>query len=214
MNLNQLLNTNLEDAYNTRKLLYENKNVFYDLVEDNTSIDNEYKELNDSIIKAQNILKDNILSYNRLSLEKQKMEDCIRIVNNNKFELDQNLHQVKDMCISNEIEIDDLHGVVDSINYSMLGLTDAVQQQFRIKIEDIEKSITKSAMVLASMSKAFAVLKNTSVSYTCPVCLTHEVEIYLDACGHTMCSKCVPRDNRCYFCRARFIKHNKLYFLS
>jgi len=52
---------------------------------------------------------------------------------------------------------------------------------------------------------------------TCPLCLTNQVNIYLNPCGHTCCEECYGRlssnnENKCFLCRSNIMSKNPLYF--
>jgi hypothetical protein len=66
---------------------------------------------------------------------------------------------------------------------------------------------------LRELSTVFRVLKNTSVFYTCPICLTHTVSCFVVPCGHTLCDRCAARMERhCFMCRVEVERVQQLYF--
>ena len=59
-------------------------------------------------------------------------------------------------------------------------------------------------------------INSLNMSNTCPLCLTNQVNIYLNPCGHTCCEECYGRlsnnENKCFLCRSNIMSKNPLYF--
>ena len=59
-------------------------------------------------------------------------------------------------------------------------------------------------------------INSMNMSNTCPLCLTNQVNIYLNPCGHTCCEDCYGRlsnnENKCFLCRSNIMSKNTLYF--
>ncbi len=59
-------------------------------------------------------------------------------------------------------------------------------------------------------------INSMNMSNTCPLCLTNQVNIYLNPCGHTCCEECYGRlsntENKCFLCRSNIMSKNPLYF--
>jgi len=59
-------------------------------------------------------------------------------------------------------------------------------------------------------------INSMNMSNTCPLCLTNQVNVYLNPCGHTCCEECYGRlsntENKCFLCRSNIMSKNPLYF--
>ena len=66
-------------------------------------------------------------------------------------------------------------------------------------------------------------LNKTNLGNTCSICLTNNVDIYFNPCGHTICNECYKKqvetsnsqdmENKCVFCRETIFNTNKLYYI-
>jgi hypothetical protein len=70
---------------------------------------------------------------------------------------------------------------------------------------------------LYSMMSVYQQTRCMSSSYSCPVCLSDSVSVYVVPCGHTFCRKCAPGTGsdmlqRCFLCRSNVIRINHMYF--
>ena len=66
-----------------------------------------------------------------------------------------------------------------------------------------------------------SVLKDTNperyASFTCFVCMEHPIDLFLDPCGHVMCTACWTRTNNkreCPGCRTGLVSARKIFTLS
>jgi hypothetical protein len=205
----------MEEEYQNRKILYENKDIFYELLKDNTVQEEtqEHKEINDAIVKGQEMLKDAIVDYNKSHIEKQKIDDILKSSKNISFDMQAKMDYLKSICLNNDIKIDNLQDTIDQIQYSILYITESMETALQEKKEDIESKMVTSRSTLKHLSKAYNVLRTTSVSYTCPVCISNQVDSFIDPCGHCLCNKCLKNATHCYFCRARISRVVKLFFM-
>lgn len=69
----------------------------------------------------------------------------------------------------------------------------------------------KLEAIIRSLGKTYNVIKNTPMHHTCPVCITHEVDVYLEPCGHTICKQC-NRNTHCHMCRTKIRSSKNIYY--
>jgi hypothetical protein len=69
----------------------------------------------------------------------------------------------------------------------------------------------KLEAIIHSLSCTYNIIKNTPFTHTCPICITREVDTYLDPCGHTLCRHC-NKDTHCHMCRTRIRSTKSLYY--
>ena len=59
-------------------------------------------------------------------------------------------------------------------------------------------------------------INQMNLGSTCSICLSKNVDVYFNPCGHTACSSCADKTmsstSRCPLCRKNVLQHNKLYF--
>jgi hypothetical protein len=58
----------------------------------------------------------------------------------------------------------------------------------------------------------YNILKSTSTFHACPICLTHEIDAFIDPCGHTLCTKCSSKITYCHMCRTKVKIAKSIYF--
>lgn len=208
------LQEDIEKQFSSRLLLYENKDTFYEILASQEEEDSEYKELNESIVKGQQLLTGAILELNSASIEKKRIEDTIKSVRTTQHSIQQSLEHLKNTALSNDVTINGMQDTLDQASYSASYVTDAIELSLKERLSTTEKKIADSRRVMKCLGKAYNVLKNTGVGCTCPVCMNAQVEVYIDPCGHTFCQKCAKKIyTNCGFCRAPIKKVNKLFFV-
>lgn len=209
-----LFSNSLEHEFNMRMLLYENKETIQQIEEDSDEeTDEESKKITDAITQAQQTLKDNIIKYNTVSMDKQKLDDIVRATKNTCFDIQNRADHLKNTCIINKIEIDNFQDTLDQINYAILYISESIESALKEKKQSFDEQLVECKKKIKTFSRAYNVLRNTSVSYTCPVCLTNQVDCFNDPCGHSMCNTCASKTNHCYFCRVRVSRVLKLFIM-
>ena len=85
----------------------------------------------------------------------------------------------------------------------MLFLQDLQTQQALLEIQK-----DKLESLIKYLSKTYNIVKGTQLIHICPICLTNEIDSYIDPCGHTLCSHC-SKVSYCHMCRTKvkMIKH-------
>ena len=82
-------------------------------------------------------------------------------------------------------------------------------------IDSLEADHAKLVAYLVDMNNAAAAAGAEQVApNACPICLTSQIEVALDPCGHTLCSKCTTKNMSmsCPMCRNHYGKKIRLYF--
>jgi len=107
-----------------------------------------------------------------------------------------------DICVSN------LMAYVSVMEDVLLGtITKALQ--------DTRRVYGDTCRHLRSLVDVYQNIRCTSASYTCPVCLTDSVSVYVSPCGHTFCSRCAPPRHgvqKCFLCRVNVASVHHLFF--
>lgn len=80
-----------------------------------------------------------------------------------------------------------------------------------IALASIEKN--KLEAIIRYMSTTYGILKNTPLVHTCPICITNEVDTYIEPCGHTACHACLRQSpNYCHMCRSKIRLAKSLFY--
>lgn len=58
----------------------------------------------------------------------------------------------------------------------------------------------------------YNILKSTATVHLCPICLTNEIDAFIDPCGHTLCTKCSSKITYCHMCRTKVKVAKSIYF--
>jgi hypothetical protein len=213
--MNEVLS--LEDQYNIRKLLYENKDTFYKIDETDSDIESdetsELKEINESIIKGSELLKTTLQHYNDLHIENKKIYDAKNKSKKYISDIESACTQVKNLTINNNIEIANLNDSVDQINYLLLDIVENIESNLNEKKKELEIAIKNDKSILKTLSKSYNILQNINVNYTCPVCMVNQVNMFLQPCGHSMCTECIFKSSTCYFCRSHIVGRSKIFYM-
>ena len=166
-----------------------------------------------NIKSASSVIKETITEFNKVSLEKQKIDDTLKNTKKLASEIQKNLDYLKHISIANEIESDTIHNTVDEMSYLLSSISDSIECNFNKRKESIEKKLTSITCTLKTFSEAYGILKSINSNSTCPICLTNSIEVYIQNCGHSTCAECMSKTTFCYFCRVRIDKVQKIYML-
>lgn len=215
-----LLNNNITDDLNAvfsqRKRLYEEQNISLqndihtDDVSDFEDIDS-VQELKERVIEAKKKISSEIIEYNTL-LDKQKLYDqCLLDISSTKSVL---AKFVKDFAEPN-MDLLDLdppdNNILQDIAKMYKNKFEELQLIVSGKRDAAQNKINKKVKRIKFMASMYNNLMTSAFGPICPVCLSKQVQVYLDPCGHSFCSECI-RSTFCYICRNKFTKASKLYF--
>lgn len=78
-----------------------------------------------------------------------------------------------------------------------------------LALANIEKD--KLSAMIKSLSVTYGIIKNAPFTHTCPICITNEVDVYFDPCGHTVCRTC-SKSQYCHMCRTKIIAIRSLFY--
>lgn len=78
-----------------------------------------------------------------------------------------------------------------------------------LALANIEKD--KLSVMIKTLATTYGIIKNAPFTHTCPICITNEVDIYFDPCGHTVCKSC-SKSQYCHMCRTKIIAIRSLFY--
>lgn len=203
----------LENAYNLRKNLYDNKDLFYSLSSVKIDDENleEYDTINNHIIKGKEIIQNGLVTQNLYSVEKESLLSIAGELKSMSILFEDKLNNMKNILLDKGILQDknEIANHIDQIIYSLNSIEEIFNTNLSNKMEQIDKILKKSQQILYKLSSGYQILKN--IGHVCPICLNNPIDRYIN-CGHTFCSNCIEKTHYCYLCRNKIEKVNKLYF--
>jgi len=69
----------------------------------------------------------------------------------------------------------------------------------------------KLEATLKALATSYNILKNAPMHHTCPICITNEIDVFLEPCGHTLCHNC-NKSTFCHMCRTKIKSARRLFF--
>lgn len=69
----------------------------------------------------------------------------------------------------------------------------------------------KLEALIKSLGATYNIIKNTPFTHVCPICISNEVDTYIEPCGHTLCAKC-NQNPYCHMCRTKIRGTRSLYY--
>jgi len=201
-------NASVQEDFNLRSKLYENKELFDDLPQP-IEKDNDIEQLETMVTKGQQMLKDKIIEYSKLKGTLEQIQKDKHVFNDQNAIIKRSLMFMGEMNIEDtsiKTDIDNIYNQVDTLNKKI----NCVYDQ---KLIDTRVGFDETTNKLLQLRKVYQVLKDSDVSYTCPICLVKQVEMFLVPCGHCFCALCMGKiERQCFMCRKEYIKKSNLYF--
>lgn len=66
---------------------------------------------------------------------------------------------------------------------------------------------------IKALASVYNIIRSTPMIHICPVCLTNEVNVYNDPCGHTLCQNCSHHSGMyCHMCRMKVKSIRSIYY--
>ena len=204
----------INEVFQVRKQIYDNKDLFYKIAENEQIIIENKEEINEI---TENVKKGRQLLLDELSKNRQLLNDKIYLEEFESISLDicneslQKINNLK-LCFDNqELDTNELQNHIDNIEYSIRNILELIKDNFKIKTQNIDSKFDKNNAIIKTLSDLYNIFKSTSSLHTCPACMSSESDVFCN-CGHTFCRNCIEKSKYCYICRAPIGKINKLFF--
>lgn len=217
-NLGNMLQTTLEEKYQLRMQLYENRDVISEINKiDETIIDllenkQELIELKKNIQKGKDLLVEELQKHKKLAIKNIEIDEFENITKSLCTECDFKITLLKTYFQNHTNVANELQDYIDGMYYSLQQIVDLINKTVELKTNDIKKDITKNTAIIKYMAETFHTVKESQFGHICPICLTNEVNIFCNPCGHTFCNKCFANSQYCYMCRLKINKIHPLFF--
>jgi hypothetical protein len=151
----------------------------------------------------------------------QEYDKCIRNIDtyNQKIkDTEDKIHQFElyHRCL---LEIDNrFSGIVSSTEH-VTNLKTSILEDLELQLASASIEKDKLEALILSLSNTYSILRTTPLVHICPICMTNDVDTFLEPCGHTICNECISNkfcnsSKFCYMCRASVRGIRRLYFSS
>jgi hypothetical protein len=213
----ELSSKDVEERFELRKKMYENKEVFNELItrpdQDVAVMEDEaeYSAIKEHISKGKEILLAELAKHKELAMQKSALEEFESSAKSICVESQQKVTQLQTRFDSQKFDTTELSNHIDGVMYSIGEIFELVNSNVKTKNEELQKLINANNSKIRYLSEAYGILKSANMVHLCPVCLTNEVNTFCDPCGHSFCDKCM-RSTYCFMCRVRINKLHPLFF--
>jgi len=211
---------NVQEQFNMRKLIYENRDLFFEIGNGSETIqdalDSGVKEELDAIQlhveRGRHMLFTEIVNYRALLEKRIALDEFEKNTKRNCSECQNSLEVVKQCFVDNGLETQTLQNHIDTVVYELNNVIELANQNIENNNGAIDSDLNKSTGILQRLSGTYHTLRNSVLGHVCPVCLSNEVEVYCTPCGHTFCARCIANCKHCCMCRIKVDRVNKIYF--
>lgn len=164
----------------------------------------EIKTVNKHVKKGREILSSTLREYNICLDEITQTEANIKITNTT-------MNNIKQQCESLSKIHNKLNDVTSTFLSSLLQKQEEITSELQTSVGLLVCKKDKLEATLKALGSTYNILKNAPMHHTCPICITHEVDIYLEPCGHTLCRHC-NRSPYCHMCRTKIKSARSLFY--
>lgn len=170
----------------------------------NTADVKELEDINTNVVNGKSKLLACLKNYDECIDEMQQVETGIAVTKRTISQIEDHLSslsrqhtEVKDIAEPFICQLTQKHQTIIEEMESRLGML------------CIEKDRLEA--VIKFLATTYGILKNAPLTHTCPICITHEVDTFLEPCGHTLCKEC-NRNSYCHMCRTKIKGARDIYF--
>lgn len=172
---------------------------------DEKEVDN-LKNIDETVVKGKDLLLKTLKEYN----------ECKGKIN----EINKNIHITEKSVINIKQQLQnltDVHKELETITTEFLNKLLEKQEEIISNLQTdaglLIVNRDKLEAIIRSLGATYNVIKNTPMHHTCPICITREVDVYLEPCGHTLCKKCSKMQNtHCHMCRTKIKSTRNIYY--
>lgn len=164
----------------------------------------QIKLINTNIKKGRDLLSKTLREYDVCLDEITQTKANIKITNNT-------MNDIRQQCESLSRIHNELDGMMSNFLTSLLEKQEIITTELQTNIGLLVCKKDKLEATLRALGSSYNILKNAPMHHTCPICITHEVDVYLEPCGHTLCRHC-NRSPYCHMCRTPIKGKRSLYY--
>lgn len=164
------------------------------------------KNINQTVIKGKQLLLSILKEYDECKDKILEINKIIHITERSIVNIKQQLLGLSDVH-------EELQGITNEFLNKLLKKQEEIISNLQTNAGLLIVDRDKLEAIIRSLGITYNVLKNTPMHHTCPICITHEVDVYLEPCGHTLCKLCNQRQTtHCHMCRTKIRTSRNIYY--
>lgn len=199
----------INNEFNMKRRMYENSEAFFSNMGDSENSDADILELRTTVLKGQRMLRGEILKYSSLKAQ-------IDLTTKLNDDFHEHIVQMKrSLLFMDQLEITHQHykADIDALHKQLDAFDCKIKDHIELQMVDTKKEYETSFTKLVQLKSVYQVLRDSDISFVCPICLNAHVDSFLVPCGHTFCKECIRTNvERCHMCRHTFNKIGNLYY--
>jgi hypothetical protein len=162
--------------------------------------------IDETVIKGKVLLLDTLKDYNECKDKIHEINKTIHITEKSIVNIKHQLQHLTDVH-------QELEGITNEFLNKLLEKQEEIISSLQTEAGLLICNRDKLEAIIRSLGKTYNVIKNTPMHHTCPICITREVDVYLEPCGHTLCKSCSKVQNtHCHMCRTKIRSNRNIYY--
>lgn len=167
---------------------------------------NDLKHTDESVVKGKELLLNTLKEYNECKNKIHEINKNIHITEKSIINIKQQLRNLTDVH-------QELEAITDEFLNKLLGKQEEIISSLQTDAGLLIVNRDKLEAIIRSLGATYNIIKNAPMHHTCPICITHEVDIYLEPCGHTLCKHCSRvHSTHCHMCRTKIRSNRNIYY--
>lgn len=167
---------------------------------------NNLKNIDETVIKGKKLLLNTLKEYNECKNKIHEINKNIHITEKSVINIKQQLQNLTDVH-------QELNAITDDFFNKLLEKQEEIISNMQTDAGLLLVNRDKLEAIIRSLGTSYNVIKNTPMHHTCPICITREVDVYLEPCGHTLCKSCsLVQNTHCYMCRTKIRSNRNIYY--
>lgn len=209
------LNANVNELYEYRQKLYDNKKLLDELpieYELSKEKEEELNNIKNNVNAGKDIITEQLKKYNEYTCQKNKIMEFDYNTKNICMNIQKYMSELEVNFHNQGIDTEELKTYTDGILFSIGEISNIINNTKSKKIQDIDKNLQECSSILSHLTDTYSILKNAQIGVTCAICLSNNVDTFCEPCGHVYCNDCIKRSLICYMCKGHIKKQYKIYF--
>ena len=167
---------------------------------------NNLKRIDDSVMKGKQLLINTLKEYDECKNKIHEINKNIHITEKSITNIKQQLQHLTDVHV-------ELQEITNEFLKKLLKTKEEIISNLQTEAGLLIVNRDKLEAIIRSLGVTYNVIKNTPMHHTCPICITHEVDVYLEPCGHTLCKSCSQmQKTHCHMCRTKIRSNRNIYY--
>lgn len=166
----------------------------------------DLKYIDETIKRGKQLLMKTLEEYNECKTKIHEINKNIHITEKSVTNIKHQLQNLTDVH-------QELEGITNDFLKQLLEKQEQIISTMQTDAGLLIVNRDKLEAIIRSLGSSYNVIKNTPMHHTCPICITNEVDVYLEPCGHTLCKSCSRVQNtHCHMCRTKIRSNRNIYY--